>query len=291
MRSMQWYTMAVAAGLLAPVAVQAEVALKPATLIIEDGAGMFSDAAKEKAKQIVREHRGAVARDVHIETYTKLSEAERKEFDALEQKKDSDGLKKFWSDCARSKAVNDKGVLALINRSPGHVHVLADRATRDNGFILERERDLAAVFLNKLKESQGKPDAEAQKLRDEALISGAEYLRNHLPTGTTATGKQTRQQADREGSGIGKWLCIGLCVLLGVWLVIGLIRAFSGGGGGGAGGTGGGGGGFGSSLLGGLFGAMAGMWLYNNLFGGSTSSAFGGDSGGYGCGVEAGTGG
>jgi len=47
------------------------------------------------------------------------------------------------------------------------------------------------------------------------------------------------------------------------------------------GGSGYGGGGFFSSLLGGLFGAAAGMWLYNNLFGGSywdSSQAFGGET-------------
>ena len=86
--------------------------------------------------------------------------------------------------------------------------------------------------------------------------------------------------------GVGGWICLGLCVLLGVWLVIGIIRAFTGGGGGGGGygGGGGGGGGFGSSLMGGLFGAMAGMWLYNSMFGGhhdmGSNDAFAGDGGG-----------
>ncbi|MFQ3650773.1 MAG: hypothetical protein SNJ75_10600, partial [Gemmataceae bacterium] len=71
------------------------------------------------------------------------------------------------------------------------------------------------------------------------------------------------------------WLCIGLMVLMGLWLVVGLIRAFSGVGGQAGAAQPGGGGGFLSSLLGGLVGAAAGMYLYNSFFGSGTSSVFG----------------
>src|SRR5207248_4029772 len=84
------------------------------------------------------------------------------------------------------------------------------------------------------------------------------------------------------------WVCHAVVGLLVVWLIIGIIRGVSnrgapgygyGGGGGGYGGGGGGGGGFCSSLLGGMFGAAAGMWMYSHFFGGSTPTAHGGDSG------------
>ena len=72
----------------------------------------------------------------------------------------------------------------------------------------------------------------------------------------------------KSQSDLGAWLCIGVVVLLGIWLVFALVRAFTGGGGGGGGGGyggggGGGGGGFFPALMGGLFGAAAGMWLYD----------------------------
>jgi hypothetical protein len=63
-------------------------------------------------------------------------------------------------------------------------------------------------------------------------------------------------------------------LVLGIWLVIGLIRSFSGGGMGG----GMGGGGFFPGLMGGLFGAMAGAWLYDSFFHSGSSQAFGGDN-------------
>src|SRR5262249_36867647 len=35
---------------------------------------------------------------------------------------------------------------------------------------------------------------------------------------------------ERDEGGIGGWICLGLCILLGIWVVFALIRAFSGGG-------------------------------------------------------------
>jgi uncharacterized protein len=79
------------------------------------------------------------------------------------------------------------------------------------------------------------------------------------------------------------WLVPLVVVGLGAWLVIGLIRAvFRGGGspggmapgmGGGYGYGGSGGGGFLSSLMGGLFGAAAGMWMYDRFFGHDASAS------------------
>src|SRR5262249_15110840 len=74
------------------------------------------------------------------------------------------------------------------------------------------------------------------------------------------------------------WVCMIVAVLVVVWVIFAIIRAiigmFSGGYGGYGGGPGYGGGygygggGFFTGMLGGLFGSMAGMWIYNNMFGG-----------------------
>jgi hypothetical protein len=67
-----------------------------------------------------------------------------------------------------------------------------------------------------------------------------------------------------------KYVIIGLVVLLVLWLLIAIIRAMSGAGRPSDGK--GGGGGFFPSLLGGLFGASAGMWLYDNFFSGQSTA-------------------
>jgi uncharacterized protein len=95
------------------------------------------------------------------------------------------------------------------------------------------------------------------------------------------------------GLGVGGFICLALVAIAVIWVVIGLVRSmfrprypaggvpggapgggYAGGGyapGYGGYGGGGGGGGFLSSLFGGMFGAAAGMWMYNNLFGGHSS--------------------
>jgi len=84
-----------------------------------------------------------------------------------------------------------------------------------------------------------------------------------------------------------RWIVIAVGVFGGVWLLMAVMRAMSGGsGGGGAGSMGGagvgGGGGFMTSLLGGLFGAAVGNWMYDSFFRGSgggwgASDAYGAD--------------
>ena len=121
-------------------------------------------------------------------------------------------------------------------------------------------------------------DVIAQLKNTSAVPSRGERAGPPRPTPTAKKG---------GGTNIMSYVCIGLAVLLGIWLVVGLIRAFTGGGG-----VrrrvrrwrlGGGGGGFFPSLMGGLFGAAAGMYLYDSFMGGhssaSASDATGGDTG------------
>jgi uncharacterized protein len=189
-------------------------------------------------------------------------------------------VNRFWADFTQSDAKGDraKGIYILICRSPGHIHILADKALRDRGFDNAKESRVREILFASFKDAKDKSDTEQTSIRDKGLLDAISYLRSEVPVATTAK----NADAKKESSGIWGYVCIGLAVLLGIWLIFGLIRAFSGGGGGGGGGPGGGGGGGGgfmTGLLGGLFGAMAGMWLYNNLLGGHTdSSAWGGDN-------------
>ena len=100
---------------------------------------------------------------------------------------------------------------------------------------------------------------------------------NNQPAQAPVQKKPAEAEAAQQGGGFnwGGILCIGIVVILGIWLLFGLIRSFTGGGGGGGGmaggggmggGYGGGGGGFLSGLMGGLFGAVAGNWMYDRFF-------------------------
>src|SRR5262249_25765873 len=189
------------------------------------------------------------------------------------------------------------GVFVLISKKPTFLaDPVVGNETRKHLFTRENGTELGKTFLAKLKAND--PDA--------ALLEGVAYVRRVMSENYPATQKRRpggqpggvvnqpgrvnnqRGGAPMEGNSIWGWGCAGIGVLLVVWLIFGLIRAFSGMGGGHGGygggmggGMGGGGGGFFTGLLGGLFGAMAGSWIYNNFFGGHHSawSGTGGNAG------------
>jgi len=199
---------------------------------------------------------------------------------------------KFFLDLARDLATADKarGIYILVCRSPGYVQVIADKATRERGFSLDDERKVRDILLEGFRAAsklEKESPQQAVEQRDKALLSAVQFvvedLRNTSPptSGSSPNRVAAPSPADLRGdntSTIAGWICIGLAGLLALWLIVGFIRALSGMGTAPAGGAPAGGGFF-SSLLGGLFGAMAGMWLYNHLFGGG-SLLSGGEGGG-----------
>jgi uncharacterized protein len=264
----------------------------PARLIVEDNAKLFSQEALDKAKKVIADHKGTVEREVHLETYAKLSDADQKRFDAV--KDDKEKKEQFWLDWTKTKVAGERGLVIAINYDPGHVSIhVSDQMAKSFGS--DKRDQIRRHLVPKL--AAGKKamsDAERMKHNDDGLIAAMTFVGDTLPSSfgttprTTSGRTQTAQHnADggdapprKAGWGIGSWICLGLSILIGVWLVTSLIRAFTGAMGGGGYGPGYGGGGFFPSLLGGLFGAAAGMWLYSNMFGGDTSSAHAGDSGG-----------
>ena len=272
----------------------------PAKLVVEDNAKMFSPDAIDKAKKLIAENKGQVEREVHLETYEKLSDAEQKRFD--EAKGDDDRRAAFWRDWTKGKASGEKGMVIAINRSPGHVSVITSDTMGEvlhAGKTDEVEKRLAEQAAGSRQGPRGEaePATEEQKLRDEGLISAMDYAGKHIPAsfGTQPGPKPTVE--DRRGrwpattrvavavgaaggaSAGSSACCWSSCWC--AWIVIGVIRAFSGGGGG----YGGGPGmrwrlGRRRRVLpepdGWLFGAAAGMWMYDHFLGGHSSAAYGG---------------
>ncbi len=271
------------AGAVAPPAFAAKVPTQPGELQVIDKAGLFSPSAIAAAKT---EMHGVMFRDgltLTIDSHQSLPSDRKAEFDRATNDTERTAVFEAW---AKSLYTNRKatGIYVLISKSPGVVIVLTDKETRTRGFTKEDEIKLREMIRSSLRQAASQPAEEQTATRDGILKSAVEFVATELKD-TTAAATATDQPAEKRnagGSNIAGWVCLGLCVMLGAWLVIGLIRAFSGGGG--AGGPGGpGGGGFMTSLFGGLFGAMAGMWLYNSMFGGGGmfggSDATAGESG------------
>ncbi len=294
-----------AAGLAAgPAAAAKPLPQRAGSLKVYDDAKLFSAEGIGKAETTLS---GATFEDglgVTIDTYKEIPEGKKGQ---LKDPKSDAEKARFFAAWAKESAKNDKakGIYILVCRSPGYVEIIADRETRERGFDAGNEKALRDTLLTGFREAAKAGDeAKQTEVRDAALARAAEYVVSDLK-GTKvevpANAKAAHEEHKTGGSfmsGIGGWLCIGLAALVGVWLVIGVVRAFTGnrgggggggyGPGGGGGGFGGGGGGFGggggggfmSGMLGGLFGAVAGNYLYNNVFGGHTDTSSGALGGG-----------
>jgi uncharacterized protein len=259
-------------------------AASPVKLTIEDNASLFSETAREEAKAKLLRLSAAADRQVHIETYRELPETQAKLL--AEAKGDKAKTDAFWHDWTMAHVKGDRGLVVLINWNPGKVVVKADKAVTAAGFSNTAASDLRERLSKALGEAKkATNDVERKKLLDEALASGVSFIATTLPLErnrgaaghTSTTGQENARRpamvAQEGDNGILGYVCLGLVGLMAVWMVVGLMR----GGSAGPSMAPAGGGGFFSSLLGGMFGAAAGMWMYNSFFG--SNSAFGSSSG------------
>lgn len=222
---------------------------------IDDKAGLFSKDALEKAEKKIADIRREFKRDVVIETFAEAKDVEK-------AKADKTGYYRNW---ARERYADHKveGVYVLISKSPTWVQLAVGDRTRAVALDDARQKALRERFTTNFRE----------KKFDDGLLSAVDYVHDVFATRVKSSAPAVAPTS--ASSGMPDWVMwvgVGLVSLLVIWVVIGLIRAFSGGMGGG--------GGFFSSLLGGMLGAAAGMYLYDSFFGSSSVSQTGDASSG-----------
>ncbi len=245
---------------------------------VKDDIGFFSPAAEEQANQKVAALKKTFNKDLFIEAMK--APPHPKDLDI----KDKKAVNAFFDHFAEKRFANlhESGVYVMIVDNPHILRVVIGNNTQVEGyFTLANRNTLTEKMLEKLKAGD----------KDGALLFAADYVTdtikaNHpVANRKSAVAPANAAPVEQGRSTSFNWSPIIMIVLVvaGVWILFAIVRAlFSSGGGGGVGapgmgygGGGGGGGGFFSSLLGGMFGAAAGMWMYNSFFGGHSSSAFG----------------
>jgi uncharacterized protein len=277
-------------------------------LTVKDNGKLFTPDGIKAAKDEFAKTKYDSATAITVVTFDGLPSKRKAEFDKA--KDDKAARERFVGEWVRdeAKAEGAKGIFVLVATNPNQIRVIADEQMRvDRGFGEAKVGRMQELLIDAFKASKDLTGDVAKQGHDVGLKKAVDYAGEQLK-GTAAKTKSSAKHANHTsdasheiggkamGSGILGWVCLIGVVLLGVWLVVGVVRALAGGFGGGGmggpgmmgGGYGGGGGGFMSSLLGGMFGSMAGMWMYNNFFGGGMSSMSAGDYGGGGYGNDAG---
>lgn len=252
----------------------------PVRLIIEDNGGLFSEQAHQEAKARLAKLQSPFNREVHIQTHKALPEAMAKALAAA--KGDKAREQQVWESWAAEHLKGERGLVVLINWDPGKVLVKADRAVSGAGYTQASGNDLREKLIKSLGEAKRNNNEAARKqLLDQALADAVGLISTTLPlqrnrAGAPAPVPHNDANAPVAAAGGGdelnilSYVCLGLTLLMIGWFIMGLFRGMA------AGPSmapGMGGGGFLSSLMGGMFGAAAGMWMYNSFFG--TGSAWG----------------
>src|SRR5262249_42313189 len=194
-----------------------------------------------------------------IETFATVPENLAKDVNLQDKEERTKFFEKWARDRAREEDVN--GISILICKEPPHIQVEVGNHTREKAFTLKDRDELAKGLIGKFRE----------KKYDEGLLDTVSFVAKRLKANGAKSGVMVPGEgaewghrtargglpaaipgAHNQGGGIMGTslfglLCFGLVILAGIWLVVGLFRALSGGGRGGYGprGYGPGGGGYG----------------------------------------------
>src|SRR5262249_29865442 len=139
----------------------------------------------------------------------------------------------WLQDLAHDEDLN--GVFVLITRDPPHIQVGVGRDTRKKAFTLENRDRLRDIFVDHFK----------NKACEGGLFAGIPYVRESLEHNLGRAPAATHTAPGPAGHGRSTeinpmgWICFGLVAIGVIWLVIGVVRSFTGGGGYGRGGYGG----------------------------------------------------
>ena len=299
-------------GVLAALLWLAPMAVRAAD--ISDGGGFFSAEAIATANQSLRDLEQKSGHEIRIETFAAVP-TDKIEVASKMDAKQRDTFFSKWV-LERAKATKSRGIVVLICREPSHLNLWAGTPIQDAGFGVAQAKTVKDAWLTRLKAKEydkaltegvaqmsitfgSLSHPKAKSALSESPNHGSKPVGHASPTPASRAPihsvpvhnapVQMPQQSPWTG------VMVILMFVVGGIVVMSLIgRLFGGGRNMGAGGSGpggygqgggygGGGGGFLSSLTGGIFGAMAGNWMYDQFSGrhasGGESHSMGDSSG------------
>lgn len=242
---------------------------------IQDDGAFFSEFAKVNATGTINDVSARLHKDIAVQTFATVPEDMKATVIHPDKAATNRGFSQWAEQLARTKKVN--GVFILLVKQPAHLQVVVGTDTQRQAFTLTDRVTLIQRMLEQLR----------NKKNDDALIDAVNFISTTMSAhrnGAAGPASSKARSLQKEG-GSSSWLpTIGIVLLIwvGFSLIRGLFRSMSGGGGGVGGGMGqpgyGGGGGFFQNVMGSMFGAAAGMWMYDNFFGShSSASSLGSD--------------
>lgn len=271
---------------------------------IQDNAGLFSAKALEQAAEAIKEIKRQTGRDVNVETFASVPPAQRERIGQMSPAEKREFYHSWMVD--RATASQSNGIFILVSKSPGHVEVghkkgLAGEVTESERTAIRStmarhfsQKDFDGGLLAGIK-AAGESLASTSGAAGSTARKSSPADRHQVPA--TVPNHPAEEPVRNRAAGGFPWgtlLFVGGLLLI-AWIVIGFIRGLFSMGRRAVGmgrdpnspppmpqnspyGYGGGygqrpGGGMMGNILTGMFGAMAGHWLYDNVFGGHSAHA------------------
>jgi uncharacterized protein len=210
---------------------------------VTDDAGFFSRKALDKANEQLAGLKKETGKEVRIETVKAVPSEKKVDVAKMEKSERSRFFEKWTVD--RAKAEHVKGIFVLICKDPGHVQVVVDRQTREQGFGVTDEKQLADKFLEGFKHKDY--DKALLDAVDDASQTVKKLHARHAgtvpPVGTHNTGVAHNNRIEHHEPGVGGqaaetrgmgwlgWVIVAVVVFLGIRLISALFRGVTGGGG------------------------------------------------------------
>lgn len=238
---------------------------------IQDDGAFFSEFAKTNASGTIQEVATKLRKDIAVQTFAAVPEDMKATVLQASKSATNRGFSQWAEQLARSKGVN--GVFILLVKQPAHLQVVVGNDTQRQAFTLLDREKLVQIMIQQLRD----------KKSDDALIDGVNFISTTMHSHRSGGAVQAASKSHAAQQGGSSWLStilIVMVIFVGFNLIRSLFRAMSGGGSS-AGGVGqpygGGGGGFFQNMMGSMFGAAAGMWMYDQFFGSHSAAANLGD--------------
>lgn len=252
---------------------------------IADGGGFFSSEAIAKANQSIRDLEQKSGYEIRIETYATTPNGNAEAVSKMEPKQREVFFSNWIHD--RAEATKSRGLLVLICKEPSHLRIWAGTPIQRAGFGAAQGKVIRETLLSGFKAKDydvalsntvTELESTFKSLnRTNSKAAPATGSSKHLnPIGAPSrVNNEPVHRAPTPAPRQSPWggLIVVLMLVIGGIFVMSLIGRLFGGGrsygpsGSGQGGYGYGGGGFMSGLTGGIFGAMAGNWLYDQFSG------------------------
>lgn len=242
--------------------------------LIEDRAELFSAQVREQAEKDLQALRNRSGMEVRVETYPSVPEGKQAEVAKL----DKAGREKFFADWLKKRAgeVHAHGLLVLICKDPQHLRIGSGNEAARMGFTLDQRNNLSREMIQQFRNRQFD-----QALKDlvssmEGMKFGHRSAQGSPPVAGHASQERPAPPPPRNmipGNNGMNFVWMLVIVVGGIMLlkmIFGAMARAAGGAGTAASPLGGTGGGF----MSGLFGSMAGMWLYDSLFNHSRGGDF-----------------